>query len=54
MSKVSIDDESPSIVRDNSKCILCRRCITMCNEVQGIGVIDIQKQRLQIDCFPIF
>ena len=39
-----IDDISPSIVRDNSKCILCRRCIAMCNDVQNIGAINVIKR----------
>ena len=34
-----IDDLSPSVVRDPSKCILCRRCIAVCNNVQKIGAI---------------
>ncbi|MBR5515424.1 MAG: [Clostridia bacterium] len=34
-----IDDSSVSIVRDNNKCILCRRCVAACKEMQGIGVI---------------
>ena len=33
-----IDDKSV-IIRDNSKCILCRRCVAMCKNVQAIGVI---------------
>ncbi len=35
----SIDDASPSIVRDNNKCILCRRCVATCAKVQNVGVI---------------
>ena len=35
----SIDDSSVAIMRDNSKCILCRRCVAACKNVQGIGVI---------------
>ena len=35
-----IDDLSPSIVRDPNKCVLCRRCISACKNVQGIGAID--------------
>ena len=35
-----IDDKSPSIVRDQSKCILCRRCTAVCKNVQKIGAID--------------
>ena len=33
------DTFSPSVVRDNSKCINCRRCIAACNDVQKIGAI---------------
>ncbi len=39
MNEYEIDDVSPSIVRDNNKCILCRRCVAVCSKVQGIGVI---------------
>ena len=35
-----IDDKSPAIVRDFNKCILCRRCVSTCKLVQGIGAID--------------
>ena len=35
-----IDDMSPSIVRDPNKCILCRRCISACKNVQKVGAID--------------
>jgi len=41
-SKSSIDTSSPSIVRDASKCVLCRRCVTMCNEIQGVGILNSQ------------
>ncbi|MCB0801063.1 MAG: (2Fe-2S)-binding protein, partial [Bacteroidales bacterium] len=32
-------DTSPSIIRDLDKCIMCRRCEMMCNEVQTVGAI---------------
>ena len=35
-----IDDKSPSIVRDQNKCVLCRRCVGACKNVQQIGAID--------------
>ena len=35
-----IDEVSPSIVRDNNKCILCRRCVNMCKNIQTVGAID--------------
>ena len=38
MNKYEIDESSP-IIRDNNKCILCRRCVAVCSKVQGIGVI---------------
>jgi len=41
-SKEIYDDSSPSIVRDASKCILCKRCVTTCNEVQGVGILNTQ------------
>ena len=39
-----IDDKSPSIVRDPNKCILCRRCVSMCNKVQKIGAIGVTER----------
>lgn len=41
-SKDYFDDSSPSVIRDASKCILCRRCVTVCNEVQGVGILNSQ------------
>ena len=35
----AIDDSTPYIVRDNNKCILCRRCVGACKNLQNIGVI---------------
>jgi NADH-quinone oxidoreductase subunit G/NADP-reducing hydrogenase subunit HndD len=37
-------DISPAITRDLSKCILCRRCVTACKEIQGIGILDAQNR----------
>ncbi len=35
-----LDDFSPSVVRDPNKCILCKRCINVCRNVQEVGVIN--------------
>ena len=35
-----LDTSSPSIVRDPAKCILCGKCVRVCEEVQGVGAID--------------
>ncbi len=40
-NEYEIDELSPAIVRDNSKCILCRRCVAACNNVQKIGAIGV-------------
>ena len=39
-----IDDSSASIIRDGSKCILCRRCTATCEKVQGVGVIGVNNR----------
>ena len=39
-TKHKVDDKSPAIVRDFNKCILCRRCVGACKNVQEIGAID--------------
>ncbi len=33
-------DSTRSLVRDMNKCIMCRRCETMCNEVQKVGALS--------------
>lgn len=43
-NKYEIDDSAPHMYRDNNKCILCRRCVAVCSEVQGIGVIGANER----------
>ncbi|TYQ16464.1 UNVERIFIED_CONTAM: NAD(P)-dependent iron-only hydrogenase catalytic subunit [Acetivibrio alkalicellulosi] len=40
----SLDELSPSIVRDPNKCVLCRRCVSMCKNVQTVSVIDTNER----------
>ena len=40
MSTYELDNSSSSIVRNLDKCILCRRCETMCNKVQTVNVLS--------------
>ncbi|MBN1489603.1 MAG: iron hydrogenase small subunit [Phycisphaerae bacterium] len=35
-----LDLSSPAIVRDPAKCILCGKCVRMCEEIQGVSAID--------------
>ena len=39
MQQSMVDASAAHMIRDNSKCILCRRCTAVCENVQGIGVI---------------
>ena len=39
-----IDDSAAHMIRDNSKCILCRRCSAVCEKVQAVGVIGPNKR----------
>ena len=34
-----IEDSALHLVRDNSKCVLCRRCVSVCRKLQSVGVI---------------
>lgn len=43
-NEYEIDDLSPSIVRDNNKCVLCRRCVSACKDVQTVAVIDTMER----------
>ena len=40
----TIDELSPSVVRDNNKCILCRRCVAACATTQGVCAIGMQNR----------
>ncbi len=37
--KYALDGSAVHLVRDNNKCILCRRCVAVCEKNQGVGVI---------------
>ena len=39
-----IDDSAVHMVRDNTKCVLCRRCVAACEKWQGIGVIGANER----------
>jgi NADH-quinone oxidoreductase subunit G/[NiFe] hydrogenase diaphorase moiety small subunit len=36
-----IDRSSYSVVRDNNKCVLCRRCVRTCIDLQDVGTIEV-------------
>ena len=41
---VTLDDLTPSIVRDTSKCILCGRCVARCQAAHGNGVLGFENR----------
>ena len=47
-------DFSPSIIRDMDKCIMCRRCETMCNNVQKVGVLSAINRGFESVVSPAF
>ena len=47
-------DLSPSIRRDATKCIYCRRCEMMCNEVQTVGALSAVNRGFSSVVMPAF
>ncbi|MGN0867358.1 MAG: NADH-dependent [FeFe] hydrogenase, group A6 [Oligosphaeraceae bacterium] len=39
INRFPVDDSSEAIMRDLSKCVMCRRCETVCNKVQTVGTL---------------
>jgi len=48
------EDTSPAIIRDIDKCIMCRRCEMMCNEVQTVGVLSAINRGFEAVVSPAF
>ncbi|MBQ7885673.1 MAG: (2Fe-2S)-binding protein, partial [Clostridia bacterium] len=49
-----LDTFSPSIIRDPNKCILCRRCVSVCRNVQKIGAIGAVNRGFKTIIAPAF
>ena len=52
--KLPLDEFSPSVVRDPNKCILCRRCVSMCKNVQQVSVIETNERGFKTIVSPAF
>ena len=48
------EDTSPAIIRDVDKCIMCRRCEMMCNDVQTVGVLSAVNRGFMSVVAPAF
>jgi NADH-quinone oxidoreductase subunit G len=53
-SESVLDNSSPCIIRDKSKCILCGDCVRMCDEVQNVGAIDFAFRGSNMCVSPAF
>ncbi len=49
-----IDRSSNAIVKDPNKCVMCRRCETMCNDVQTVGVLSAINRGFNVVVAPAF
>ncbi|MEZ4388547.1 MAG: NADH-dependent [FeFe] hydrogenase, group A6 [Candidatus Krumholzibacteriia bacterium] len=49
-----LDISSQSLVRDSGKCILCRRCVSVCEQVQTVGTIGVQDRGSASTVAPAF
>lgn len=47
-------DTSPSIIRELDKCIMCRRCETMCNDLQTVGALHAVNRGFEAVVAPAF
>lgn len=52
--KYDVDVSSPSIVRDPNKCVLCGRCVRICEEIQGVSAIDFVARGSRAHVAPAF
>ena len=48
------DESTPALVRDNSKCIKCRRCVTVCSEIQAVSALSAQGRGFDSHIGPAF
>ena len=48
------DWSSPAVIRDPNKCILCGDCIRVCNELQGMGILDFAYRGSNVQVMPAF
>ena len=44
MNHYDIDDSAPHMIRDNNKCILCRRCVAVCEKNQSVAVLGANER----------
>ena len=53
-TEYGLDDSSPAIVRDPRKCILCRRCISVCSDIQTVKALTAEERGFNTLIAPAF
>lgn len=53
-TKYDIDDSNPYLIRDNNKCILCRRCVAVCDKVQTVSAIGANNRGFKTEIGSVF
>ena len=53
-SRNLVDESTPALIRNSGKCILCRRCVTVCRDVQGVGGLFAQNRGFDTVVGPAF
>jgi NADP-reducing hydrogenase subunit HndD len=48
------DTSTPALVRDTAKCVMCRRCVTVCSQVQGVAALWPQHRGFETVIGPAF
>ena len=51
---LEMDESSPAIVRDHRKCIKCNRCIEVCQDIQGVGVLSHAHRSINYSITPAY
>ena len=49
-----IDNTSPAVLRDPNKCILCGDCVRVCEEMQGMGILNFAYRGSSAQVMPAF
>jgi NADP-reducing hydrogenase subunit HndD len=53
-SKRMSDESTPALVRNTAKCVLCRRCVTVCGQTQGVAALFPQRRGFASVIGPAF
>ena len=53
-TRADVDASTPAVVRDNGKCIKCRRCVAVCSQIQAVGALFPQFRGFKTVIGPAF